>query len=223
VRVALPGVWEFRELLKICSLAVETYSHISYPGMSKAINMAKKSDQGLVSKLKAIETIVNVLQELDEEARGDVVSFALRQVGMASVSSGESKTVIQPPSNYGNSSVDGSMDKFVKVKNPQNEYQRVAVIAYYLEHKQGKKEFKNAEMSLANTNEARQPKISNITDVVNKATLRYKFLTKGTGKATHQLSTHGSDVVEALPNHERVTELIAAAKKGKPKKKKKAK
>ena len=66
-------------------------------------------------------------------------------------------------------------------------------------------------------------KISNITDVVTKARDRYKFLTKGTGKANHQLSTHGADVVSALPDQESVKKLIAGAKSRKQRKKKKEK
>ena len=180
--------------------------------------MAKKSGSKLSAKLKAIETIVKELQKLEEGDRSDVISFALKQVGLAphtpspeGGATGEDTT----------SGLNLSMADFVKSKRPQNEYQRVAVIAYYREHKQDKNEFKNAEMSQANTTEARQPKISNITDVVTKARDRYKFLTKGTGKATHQLSTHGSDVVDALPNHEKVKELLTNTKSRKPRKKKK--
>jgi len=183
--------------------------------------MAKKDNLQLSAKLKAIEVIVKELQKLNENDRSDVVSFALKQVGLTSSS-------IPSPSQSNQISVsEGSgpdlnknMADFVKSKNPKNEYQRVAVIAYYREYKQSKKEFKNAEMSQANTSEARQPKISNITDVVIKARDRYKFLTKGTGKATHQLSTHGADIVNALPDQAAVKTLIANAKTRKRKKKK---
>lgn len=186
--------------------------------------MAKRDSLQLSAKLKAIEVIVKELQKLDEGDRPDVVSFSLKQVGLTSPTNLNSP---QPDQNIGGGSqgagLDVSMADFVKNKNPKNEYQRVAVIAYYREYKQNKKEFKNAEMSQANTAEARQPKISNITDVVTKARDRYKFLTKGTGKATHQLSTHGADIANALPDQESVKKLIANAKSRKPRKKKKEK
>ncbi|MBI2635136.1 MAG: hypothetical protein HYW79_01165 [Parcubacteria group bacterium] len=186
--------------------------------------MAKKDSLQLSAKLKAIEVIVKELQKLDESDRPDVISFALKQVGLTpptNLNSPQSDSSIAGGSQ--SAGLDTSMADFVKNKNPKNEYQRVAVIAYYREYKQNRKEFKNAEMSQANTQEARQPKISNITDVVTKARDRYKFLTKGTGKATHQLSTHGADIVNALPDQESVKKLIAGAKSRKPRKKKKEK
>jgi len=186
--------------------------------------MAKKDNLRLSAKLKAIEVIVKELQKLDKDDRPDVVSFALQQVGLSHPTDLNSPQSGQNIGEGGQKSgLDMNMADFVKAKNPKNEYQRVAVIAYYREYKQNKKEFKNAEMSQVNTAEARQPKISNITDVVTKARDRYKFLTKGAGRATHQLSTQGADIVNALPDQEAVKKLIASAKSRKPRKKKKEK
>lgn len=191
--------------------------------------MAKSESSRLTSKLKAIEVIVKELQKLEEQDRQGVVSFALDQVGMAAsaqnLGGSMVTTGIRQVIDPGNSpsAIINSMAEFVKNKKPLNEYQRVAVIAYYLEHKEGKKEFKNAEMSKANTETARQPKIANITSVVTKARDRYKFLTKGIGKATHQLSTHGADIVEALPDESKVKALIAEGKSRKTRKKKSVK
>lgn len=187
--------------------------------------MAKNDSSKLSAKLKAIEVIVKELQKLDETDRQDVISFALKQVGLAAPLSSQNSP--QPNQNIGGrnlvSGLDMGMDKFVSGKKPKDQYQRVVVIAYYLEHKENKKEFKNAEMAKANTVDARQPKIANIADVITKAQNRYKFLTKGMGRATHQLSTHGAEVAEALPDQEKVKGLIAGAKSRKPRKKKKAK
>ena len=176
--------------------------------------MAKSESSRLTSKLKAIEVIVKELQKLEEQDRQGVVSFALDQVGMAAsaqnLGGSMVTTGIRQVIDPGNSpsAIINSMAEFVKNKKPLNEYQRVAVIAYYLEHKEGKKEFKNAEMSKANTETARQPKIANITSV---------------GKATHQLSTHGADIVEALPDESKVKALIAEGKSRKTRKKKSVK
>ncbi|MDP3014427.1 MAG: hypothetical protein Q8M92_09310 [Candidatus Subteraquimicrobiales bacterium] len=190
--------------------------------------MVKKDSLKLSVKLKTIEVIVKELMKIEENDRQDIILFALKQVGFKNIPDTAITSALPSPvrkdreGDSGNG-LDMGMDRFVKNKKPENEYQRVAVIAYYLDKKENKKEFKNAEMSKANTNDARQPKISNITDVVTKAQNRYKFLTKGTGKATHQLSVHGEDIVEALPDHVKVKELIASAKSRKSKKKKKNK
>ncbi len=183
--------------------------------------MAKKEDSKLTAKLKTIEVIVRELQKLDPSDQSDVVAFALKQIGLNTTAIQYPVGDQKPGGGQQNTNLNGvSMADFVKSKKPANEYQRVAVIAYYREHNQNQKEFKNIEMSQANTTEARQPKISNITDVVTKARDRYKFLTKGTGKATHQLSTHGEDVVNALPDQGAVKQLIADSKSRKPRKKK---
>lgn len=183
----------------------------------------EKDGSKLAKKLQAIKIIVTELEKLDEDERGDVISFALKQVGIEGYS--DSKPLVagsvSPDFDPGKSGeVDHlPLDQFVKSKKPANEYQRIAVIAYHIERKDGKKEFKNAELSEANI-EARQPKIANITAVMSKAQERYKFFTKGAGKATHQLSTHGTDIVEALPDLGKVKELMAESKTRVTKKKK---
>lgn len=189
--------------------------------------MAKKDSSKLSAKLKAIEVVVKELQKLDEGDRQDVISFALKHVGLTNNPASTNIGSPQPGQNTSGNSLavglDMGIDRFVSSKKPKDQYQRVAVIAYYLEHKENKKEFKNAEMAKANTVDARQPKIANIADVIIKAQNRYKFLTKGMGKATHQLSTLGADVVEALPDQEKVKGLLAGARSRKPRRKKKVK
>ncbi len=190
--------------------------------------MAKNDSSKLSAKLKAIEVIVRELQKVDNGDRSQVVLFALKHIGLTNITP-PTTNPNSPQSGQniggGNSAVglDMSIDRFIRDKKPKDQYQRVAVIAYYLEHKENKKEFKNAEMATVNTKDARQSPIRNIADVITKAQNRHKFLTKGMGNATHQLSTLGADVVEALPDQEKVKGLIAGVKSQKPRKKKKAK
>lgn len=183
----------------------------------------EKEKSKIDSKLETIKVIVNELEKLKIEDRREVVDFALKQVDL-----GESKTLTTqyPIRNEGlplpGSEGIGNMeiDKFVTVKKPIDHYQRIAVLAYYLKHKEQKSEFKNPEMTKANTI-ARQPRIGNIVDAIAKAQNRYKFLTKGLGSATHQLSTLGEEVVNALPDQEKVKVIIKAGKSRVPKKRKK--
>ena len=83
-------------------------------------------------------------------------------------------------------------------------------------------EFKNREMAAANL-KARQSKIANIADTISKARNRYGFLTKGIAAATHQLSTLGEEMVEALPDQEKVKTIVDGARTRKPRKRKKTK
>ena len=90
--------------------------------------MAKKDSLQLSAKLKAIEVIVKELQKLDEGDRPDVISFALKQVGLIS------PTNLNPPQSDSNiaggsqnAGLDMSMADFVKNKpqmkniSPENE------------------------------------------------------------------------------------------------------
>ncbi len=184
--------------------------------MSKSNN-----ESGLESKLGAIKAIVKELEVLKEDDRLDVLSFVFKQLKLESpIISTDSPILIGSdfPSVSNNMTITETIDKFVSKKKPKDHYQRVAVIAFYLKFKEGKDEFKNAEMDKINTGQARQSKIGNIADVIAKAQNRYKFLTRGISPATHQLSTLGEEVVSALPNQEEVTRLI---KENKPHKKRK--
>ncbi|XOB42409.1 MAG: hypothetical protein ACKKMP_03560 [Candidatus Nealsonbacteria bacterium] len=170
--------------------------------------MAEKEKLKLSIKLKAIENIVKELNKFSEEERIDIIDFALKQLGIRQLSlspkgiSPEKEEV--PP-------VSKSIDKFVAEKNPKDQYQRVAVLAYYLKHSEKVNEFKNKEIDLANRR-ARQAKIGNPADVIGKAETRYGFLTKGV-KTGRQLSTLGEKIVDALPDHEKVKAIIKSSKK----------
>ncbi len=185
--------------------------------------MAKNSSESnLEKKLAAIKVIAKELEELNEEDRADVLSFVLKQVKIDGPILNGDHPLLTPQPNFpivsgGNdTTISESMDEFVSKKKPADLYQRVTVIAFYLKFKEGKDEFKNAEMDKINTAQARQPKIGNIADVIAKAQNRYRFLTRGISPATHQLSILGEEIVSALPNQDEVKRII---KEGKPQRK----
>ena len=168
----------------------------------------------LLMKLKAIENIVKELEMLAQEDREDVINFALKQVGISQTSLSNTRAITGKDVSADCSGI----DKFVSSKKPADQYQRVAVLAYYLQHCENIKEFKNKEIAEANLR-AKQSKIGNMSDVVSKAETRYKFLTKGISGKTRQISTLGENIVETLPDQDKVKTIIESSKKGKRRKK----
>lgn len=106
-----------------------------------------------------------------------------------------------------------SAPQFFRTKKPNSDTQKIACLAYYLTHYKNTVEFKTADLQQAET-DSRAPKISNLTRAVDNATRQAKVLTTTSG-GMKQLTTHGEDVVEALPDQDRVKEVLKTQKGGK--------
>lgn len=94
---------------------------------------------------------------------------------------------------------DLSPKEFLQQKAPNTNIERVACIAYYLNHYRDTVHFKTNDITRLNT-EAAQSKIGNMTDAVNNATKK-GFLAPA-GKGMKQLSADGEQFVDALPDRE---------------------
>jgi hypothetical protein len=98
-----------------------------------------------------------------------------------------------------------TIKQFIAQKHPENFYQRVACLAYYLAHAADMPHFKTKDISKANT-DAAASKFSNATAFVNDATAKYGYLSAA-GGGNKQISAFGEQVVEALPDREKVKQL----------------
>jgi len=175
----------------------------------------KDTKKSLDIKLATIKTIVTALEKITPEERNSVIDFVCKEIGVDR-SSQPTGADVSLKGEIPGPKVD--IDKFVKEKKPADQYQRVAVLAYYLKHFESTDEFKNKEIASANLR-ARQSRIGNLADVISKADTRYHFLTKGIAIGTRQLSTHGEEVVEAMPDQEKIKTLIKSFKTRKPRRK----
>jgi hypothetical protein len=92
-----------------------------------------------------------------------------------------------------------SPKEFLFKKQPRNDVERVASLAYYLAHYRDQPHFKTADISALNT-EAAQSKLSNAAQAVANAT-KYGYLAPAV-KGMKQLSAGGELYVEALPDRE---------------------
>lgn len=98
-----------------------------------------------------------------------------------------------------------SIKQFIAQKRPDNVYQRVACLAYYLTYYGNTPHFKTKDISQANT-DAAASKLSNAAAFVRDATSKYGYLSAA-GKGAKQISVFGEDVVQALPDQEKVKQL----------------
>lgn len=112
---------------------------------------------------------------------------------------------------------------FIKAKNPQSETQRVACLAYFLSNYRGTPAFKAKEIVALNT-ESRGPAFNVPRAVNNAANAKHKYLSS-VGQGQKQITAHGEEVVEALPDLEKLKEVESrkATKRGRPKNKSKSK
>lgn len=93
-----------------------------------------------------------------------------------------------------------SAKEFIFEKEPQNEAERLACLAYYLTHYQETPHFKNIDLSRLNT-EAAQRKLSNPAVAAGNA-VREGFFVDAPKSGYKQLSAMGERFVQLLPNRE---------------------
>jgi hypothetical protein len=106
---------------------------------------------------------------------------------------------------------------FVKAKSPKNDMQRVACLAYYLTHQKGISTFKSKDID--EQHEAAGGISFKVAQAVANATNVSKYFAAA-GQGKKRLTTLGEDVVDALPDLEKVKGLEKAGRR-KPRVKKK--
>lgn len=106
-----------------------------------------------------------------------------------------------------------SPKEFMREKQPKTDIERVACLAYYLAHYRDTPYFKTLDISKLNT-EAAQIKFSNPAFSVVNAT-NTGYLT-GAGKGNKQLTSHGEELVNALPDREKAKAAVANQHRRKP-------
>lgn len=94
--------------------------------------------------------------------------------------------------------------EFILQKQPKTDVERVACLAYYLNHYRGTRDFKTTDINKLNT-EAAQRKLSNASNAINNG-IRDGYLAPA-GKGMKQLSAEGEQYIEALPDRSVAKEI----------------
>ncbi len=90
---------------------------------------------------------------------------------------------------------------FLKAKDPKNDIQRAACLAFYLTYYRETPHFKSRDLSLLNM-EAAGPRV-NMSRAVNNAMNQNRYLAVA-GGGRKQITTLGEEIVNALPDPEAV-------------------
>jgi hypothetical protein len=168
-------------------------------------------------ELAALGVVLGALEPLDEGARLFVLRTAMDRLGVIDVP----KTGTPTP---GKLAGDGSgaapsappdlaritPKEFIRLKQPITDVQRIACLAYYLARARGIAQFKTLDLTKLNT-EAAGVKFSNAAVGSNNATLTGFLALAGGGKK--QITALGEEIVDALPDQEKVKVTVATVKK----------
>jgi hypothetical protein len=169
------------------------------------------SSRKKLSELEAMQVIHKALEPFDAEARGRILTSVISLLEVTNAPSFNGNTAV--PSNQvlptENSSIitpQMTIESFLKAKVPSDNNQRLACLAYYLEHHDNKPDVSTRELTKANS-DARQMQVSNVSAFLDNATRRHGFFAPS-GKGKKHLTIRGKAVVEALPNPEAVKEAL---------------
>lgn len=180
------------------------------------------------SPADALKTVVETLTPLEPNERQWVLQSAgnLWSVSVSTAFGGSGHNPAPAPGTSGQQHAGNPQQEpksFMKAKNPQSETQRVACLAYFLTNSRSTPAFKTTDITALNT-EARGPTFNVARAVGNAANAKHKYLSS-IGKGQKQITSHGEEIVDALPDLEKVKEIEARkpSKRGRPKKKKKSK
>ncbi len=182
------------------------------PSDSRISDKHKVKIQRLQPDIAALGTVVDALDKLDEPQRLWVLQtaaarFSLRmQTEVLHAKPSVEKTGSSSASDIAQTQDNGerSPKTFIREKSPQSDVQRITCLAYYLTNFRGTPHFRTKQLTDLNA-EAGNPKFSNATVAANNAR-RDKYLTPA-GKGNKQLTNHGEDLVNALPDQEKVKAL----------------
>jgi hypothetical protein len=157
-------------------------------------------------ELRIFNEVISKLMPLSEDSRVKLLQTIATFLGIeashfqtSSVASGGQQARIPSSPSTFSEKKDISPKEFLLLKQPRNDVERVACLAYYLTHYRNTPEFKTLDISKLNT-EAAQPKFSNASVPVDNA--RQKAFLVSTTRGNKQLGALGERFVQALPDRE---------------------
>lgn len=160
-------------------------------------------------ELEALGKVFSALESLEPLARMRVLAAVRPLLGIGSdqaVQPGIGIGALNRASPGAKQAQQTSAFEFVNSKRPNDNFQRLACIAYFMEHREGVPTFTTSSMKKAYTS-AMQPDIDDMGRTLSDATLRAGYFVP-IDKKTKRLSARGASVVEALPDQEVVKRVL---------------
>ena len=174
----------------------------------------------LSTEIQALSDVLTALGELDDEKeKAWVLETAAHRIGVGIEAISKTGSIGRGGGSRNTADLDSNAKPkdFMREKDPKNDVQRVACLAFYLTNVRDTAQFKARDLAALNT-EAAGPKL-NMSRAVNNAQLQNAYLAVA-GSGNKQITSLGEDVVNALPDQEAVK--AAEAKKRPRRRKKKA-
>jgi hypothetical protein len=169
------------------------------------------------AELAALGVVLGALEPLDEGARLFVLRTTMDRLGVNDLPRTGTQTLGKLGGDSSGSASGSLPDlarttpkEFVRIKQPMTDVQRIACLAYYLARARGIAGFKTLDLTKLNT-EAAGVRFSNAAVATNNAILGGFLAAAGGGKK--QITALGEEIVDALPDQERVKVTVATVKK----------
>lgn len=172
----------------------------------------------LSAEIQALSDVLTALGELDDEKeKAWVLETAAHRIGVGIEAISKTGSIGRGGGSRNTADLDSNVKPkdFMREKDPKNDVQRVACLAFYLTNVRDTAQFKARDLAALNT-EAAGPKL-NMSRAVNNAQLQNAYLAVA-GSGNKQITSLGEDVVNALPDQEAVK---AAEAKKRPRRRKK--
>lgn len=159
---------------------------------------AKKA---LAADIQALNDVLLALEHLEDAEKSWVLQTAASRLGISLLAPAKpgGSGAAAGGARAGRGASGGEPKDFMRQKDPENDVQRAACLAYYLTHHRATPHFKSRDLSNLNT-EAAGPRL-NMSRALNNATNQNHYVTSA-GGGKKQITTRGEEVVEALPDRD---------------------
>lgn len=179
----------------------------------------KKDQFSLQKETEAMKIIAAEFEKLPKESQQRIVNWLLSITGYWTHSVSNLQTserdlaaqvnVIGPAYQKGEDA-----KEFFLSKQPKNNYQKLAVLGYYLEFMKGKDEFNAQDLRIAwkQTREA-LPNPQVFSNSLNATLTTYKYFVSGEEKGLYRMGIKGQQLVETLPTQPKGLSVTVKKKK----------
>lgn len=179
-----------------------------------------------IKELEAMKTALAALEDLDPEGRARALNWlaSALNVNLKTTKTGTAEEEDPGNGGGGHAGVDPTVDDpkaFLANKNPETDIERIACLAYYLSKHNDQRTFSTKDLTELNLSAAGR-QIGNPSQAAADAVRKRGFLAAA-GGGRRQITRVGEEVVEALPDREKVkavTDKIPRKKRRKAKAKK---
>lgn len=176
-----------------------------------------------MSELDALGAVLAALEPLEAGQQHWVLATAAGKIGVAIVDPGTqaSRPAATRSVERGVAATMGSVGEapspkeFMREKNPHTEVEKVLCLGHYLTTFRGQPHFKTRDLTALNQ-EAACPRLTNPSQAVANATKQNQYLVS-VGGGKKQVTALGEDIVEALPDRQAMSEVVAQRRKSRKK------